>query len=642
MKLNALTIDRFKGIRHLEIDFEGRDAAIYGDNATGKTTIYDAFLWLLFGKDSTDRKDFEIQPLDAEGNVAEHGFDTTVAATLMEEDGSTISLRRVYAEKWEKRRGQAQSELTGHTTSYYINDLPVKQGDYKAKIEEIAPEKTFKALTSAEYFCSVLPWQERRKVLFELAGGVAEDAIFAANPGIAKLRADKANHTVEEYKAICQHQRVAYNKELAALPGRIDEASRSITKDAGNPEELTAKYSRLEAEKQKLTDSLARTQSAAEMELQGALNAKNQEVRAAETEARLAKEKARAKAMEEINAAAAVKREEISLTNADLAKAKSEAAMHSRNAQRYAARADELRDRYRRINAEQWSGDLICPTCKRPYAAEDIEAAKKAFEARKQERLEAVRKDGAEAAEEAAAEQKEVDKAQKIVDELTVWMPALYKDLMLVAQEPNIPDDPAMVEKINALRDEAKELENRLAVMANDRKAAEADVRGKIALLSQEMAFTWGAYGKAEDSRRAETRVRELTEYQRTVAAGLECVEEGIAMCDEYTRTMVQLTEEHVDGLFRAVRWKLFDEQINGGLAETCVPTVDGVPYADLNHAAKINSGLDVVQALGKFYGMTAPIFLDNAESVTNFLSINAQIIKLIVSENDEELRIEM
>ena len=372
------------------------------------------------------------------------------------------------------------------------------------------------------------------------------------------------------------------------------------------------------------------------------MNAKNQEVRAAETEARLAKEKARAKATEEINAAAAIKREEISLTNADLAKAKSEAAMHSRNAQRYTARAEELRDRYSRINAEQWSGDLICPTCKRPYAAEDIEAAKKAFEARKQERLETVRKDGTEAAEEAAAEQKEVDKAQKIVDELTAWMPALYKDLMLVAQEPNIPDDPAMVEKINALQGEAKELENRLAVMANDRKAAEADVRGKIALLSQEMAFTWGAYGKAEDSRRAETRVQELTEEQRTVAAGLECAEEGIAMCEEYTRTMVQLTEEHVDGLFRTVRWKLFDEQINGGLAETCVPTVDGVPYADLNHAAKINVGLDVVQALGKFYGMTAPIFLDNAESVTNFLSINAQIIKLIVSENDEELRIEM
>lgn len=117
MKLITLTMDHFKGIQHFEMQLDGCDATVYGDNATGKTTLYDAFLWLLFGKDSTDRKDFEIQPLGADGKNAQSGVETSVSAVLEKEDGSTVTLRRAYAEKWEKRRGSAVSELTGHTVA---------------------------------------------------------------------------------------------------------------------------------------------------------------------------------------------------------------------------------------------------------------------------------------------------------------------------------------------------------------------------------------------------------------------------------------------------------------------------------------------------------------------------------------------
>ena len=81
MKLNQLTISNFKGIRHLTIDLDGQDANIYADNALGKTTILDAWSWLLFDKDSSGAKDFNIKTLNENGE-AMHMLDHSVEAVV--------------------------------------------------------------------------------------------------------------------------------------------------------------------------------------------------------------------------------------------------------------------------------------------------------------------------------------------------------------------------------------------------------------------------------------------------------------------------------------------------------------------------------------------------------------------------------
>lgn len=137
LKLMDLEIRNFKGCGSLSLPLDGRSASIYGDNAAGKTTVYDALTWLLFGKDSRGNGSFEIKPLDAAGEVADHGAVTEVSATLWA-DGEPVTLRKTYYEKWSVKRGNADATYDGNTSEYYVDDVPVKKYAFEAKVDELA------------------------------------------------------------------------------------------------------------------------------------------------------------------------------------------------------------------------------------------------------------------------------------------------------------------------------------------------------------------------------------------------------------------------------------------------------------------------------------------------------------------------
>ena len=152
MKLLHLAIDNFKGCQHLALGFQGRCASIYGDNAAGKTTIYDAFTWLLFGKDSRGRGDFEIKPLDPGGQVADHAAVTAVEATL-DVDGIPLQLRRTYFERWSVKRGGGEATYDGNTSEYFVDGVPMKKSEYENRIRELVSEDVFRVLTNVSWFC---------------------------------------------------------------------------------------------------------------------------------------------------------------------------------------------------------------------------------------------------------------------------------------------------------------------------------------------------------------------------------------------------------------------------------------------------------------------------------------------------------
>ena len=108
------------------------------------------------------------------------------------------------------------------------------------------------------------------------------------------------------------------------------------------------------------------------------------------------------------------------------------------------------------------------------------------------------------------------------------------------------------------------------------------------------------------------------------------------------------MVTESINGHFRLVRFVLFREQINGGLKEICEPTLENkagewVEYRSANYAAQVNAKLDIIGALSKHYGVTLPILMDQAESVTAPLETDGQLIRLIVSAPDTgALRIKM
>ena len=167
IKIYNLKLKNFKGIKDLEIVFDGKDTNIYGRNATGKTTIFDAFKWLFFDKDSNDRKDFNIKTLDEKNNPI-HYLEHEVEATLII-DGQDMNFKKMLKEKWIKKRGQEQQEFSGHETNYWIDEVPIKKKDYEEKINSIIPESLFKLITDPLFFNNQMSWKERRELLINIS-----------------------------------------------------------------------------------------------------------------------------------------------------------------------------------------------------------------------------------------------------------------------------------------------------------------------------------------------------------------------------------------------------------------------------------------------------------------------------------------
>ena len=222
MKILNLTLRNFKGIRNFELNTEGKDVNTFGDNATGKTTLFDAFTWLMFGKDSLNRADFEIKTLGPDGQP-EHGLEHAVEAILELDDRQQIALKKVFQEKWQKKRGSATAEFTGHTTDHFVDGVPVQKKEYDARIAEIADENIFRLLTDPRYFNEVLHWQKRRELLLEVCGDISDEDVLASEPKLSRLSEVLGDRAIDQHRKIIQTRRTEINKELQKIPVRIDE-----------------------------------------------------------------------------------------------------------------------------------------------------------------------------------------------------------------------------------------------------------------------------------------------------------------------------------------------------------------------------------------------------------------------------------
>src|SRR6185312_4097803 len=230
--IKRLELLNFKGIRSLSVDFDEHCQNIMGANETGKSTIFNAFLWLNFGKDMEGRKDYEIKTTDENGTVI-HKLDHQVTGIYLIDGIETVA-RRLYKEKWVKARGASVAELEGHTTEFFWNDVPMREKDYQEKVNSLVKEDVFKLLTNPLYFNTGLTgykipdWQARRNVLLELAGRIDDRAIAAGDTRFEKLLDTLAGKSIEDYRKQLSAQKKKLQEQHDAIPTRIDEATRAI------------------------------------------------------------------------------------------------------------------------------------------------------------------------------------------------------------------------------------------------------------------------------------------------------------------------------------------------------------------------------------------------------------------------------
>jgi DNA repair exonuclease SbcCD ATPase subunit len=647
--LERLTLRNFKGIREFTLETCGGDVNIYGDNAAGKTTIYDAWLWLLFGKDSQNQSNFEIKTLRPDGTPI-HNLDHEVEGVLSI-DGRRTMLRRVYKEKWTKKRGSATAEFSGHTTEYFVDGVPCKESEYKAAVADIVDEELFKLLTSPTYFNEQLKWQDRRKILLEVCGDLTDEEVIAATPELADLPAILQGRTIEQHKKVVLARRKEINDELERIPDRIDEANRAKPDVSGYSEdELRAKIDELKGRIEEKQAELQRIQSG------GGVAEKETRLRELEGELLVIKNELQAGALDKM----AAKRQEIAelrrrAEDADYGiqerRRRIEAA--EREIATLNAERERLRAEWHQVNGEQFDestcGDANCPTCGQALPEEQVAAARQKaegeFNRRKSERLERINQRGKATAAEIERLTQAKSEHERALTELQEvrgprWAAVETAEKELAELQAGMADvaaDP----RYTAKQKEIEAVKAEIAALRSSTISALDKVRLELAGLRNELELLESRRAKFDVVRRQDARIAELEQQEKELAAEFERLEHELHLLDEFTRAKVDLLENRINSKFRMARFKLFNQLLHGGLGETCEVMVDGVPYGSLNNAARHNVGLDIIATLSEHYGVCAPIFLDNAESITRPLPTPGQQIRLIVSAADKQLRVE-
>lgn len=640
IRLLSLTLDNFKGQRHRVLDFGGRSANIYGDNGAGKTTIYDGLTWLLFDKDSHGQSAFDIKPLGQDGQVRDHGAVTMVEAVLDAGD-RTVTLTKTYFEKWSTQRGSAVETFGGNTSEYLVDKVPCKKYEFERQVAELVDEDTFRLLTGVTYFCQWMRWQDRRKVLFDVCGVRTDGEIMAEAPQFAPLAAALGRLSLDDYRKKLTAERRGLSKERDTVPARLDECQKTIRDLEGV--DYAALHMEREARAKKVADL---TGELLKLDHNTLLDAKRNELGGLQNQlAKLEQDNAafrQSQVVQAVDERPAIQRE-IDGQKQLFTRWTADKRSAERDIEYDDQQVADCKARWYEVNAEGFTG-AVCPTCGQALPAEQAEVYRARFEKDKARRLDRLVAEADRWKQKAGEARERRENAIRQCVEIENGV-AKLKDKLNAAAPVEQPEITDMI-GYDARRAELLEAVGVLEGVITDIRGESASIRGEIQAridaLEDEVRVLDGELSKESMLSYARERMETLRAEAQAAAEKLEGLDRMLFLCDEFTRYKVRFVEESINSRFRMVKFRLFQEQVNGGVAECCDPMVNGVPYGTgLNNGACMNAGIDIIGVLSEHYGVRVPLFVDNAESVTELLPVDTQVIRLVVSKQDKELRCE-
>ena len=657
MKLYRLTLNNFQGIKSLSFEFpEGRSASIYGDNATGKTTVYNALTWLLFDKASTAAKNFTPKTKGPDGDM--HHLDHSSEAVFMTDTGRQITLKKTYHESYKKKCGSATEEFDGHTVEYEVDGVPVKEKEFTATVIGFCGGDTEKPkmLTMPDYFPEQLSWDTRRKILLEICGDISDDEIIAANDDLKELKdflrmngTTEQYYTTDEYKKVAAARRSEINKQLTEIPARIDEAEKAIPDTTGlNAEEIEQNIASL----QKKRDSLAaeKAEAAAGGTASATLRTQIADIRTKMAEGKAAHAKAQNDQNSDIDADILLAKREANERRREAEDARIDIRRRESEAERLETLRSKLLGDYKDISGEVWDeSKSVCPTCHQQLPADQIERMREEFNLRKSQRLEEINKRGkTEASKTAIAELRaQIADLQTKAEAAEAMQKAAEAKAEELAGKRITPTPYEATDEYATLTAQIADIEAKIADEGKCTAEAVAAVEAKIRAVDEAIREERDKQMQLTMAENQNRRIGELEKQEKRLGGEFEELEKGLYLCDLFTKKKVSALTERINGKFKSVRFRLFVEQLNGGLKEDCevmIPRADGtlVPYTFANNAARINAGLEIINTLAEHWGIRMPVFIDNAESVTHLTSTDTQIVRLVVSEADKKLRLEV
>ena len=666
IKLNWIHLSNFKGIKDFKLDAQGKNVSVFADNGKGKTTLQDAWTWLLFDKDSNNNADtkFTIKPQDKFGQDINH-LQTVVEAELLV-DGKPLRLKKLREENWVTRRGTTEPVMDGHTKKYWFNEVPVKAKEYQAKVDQLVNENIFKMITDPLYFNTKLSWQDRRQMLLKISGDKTVEEVIASDPSLAGLKEILNGRTIPEYELVLADRLKELKKDRDNIPPRIDELTRSLPQEEPD---YTAVEKELEKQKQTLQGiELLLTNATTKA---NEINKKYQEL--ARLNSQLEEVKAKIKANSGADRTNLIEKKAELENGKYLLESNIQELKHQIEGSKVSVNYGEqeltrLREEWQKlynarskIMAMEFIEDDIttnCPTCRQPLPEEAIESKladlKSDFEENLRVQIEQIDNKLSHNKDTGIATKRKVEMAKKNkelaekeleekefkLENLQISLKAIEEQLNKPIAEPDYtkyPEYNQLLQKIQGLQAELdKPVEDKSAELLQKK----SEIQEKIDELNKVLN------GK-EELEKKKARITSLKVEEKRLSSQIAELEGHKFLLERFIVAKVNLLEDSINSQFKHVRFKLFEENVtNEGIKETCVALVNTngayVKYEDANNAGKINAGIDVINSLSRFYEVTAPIWIDNRESVVKLADTDSQVISLIVSEPDKELRVEV
>lgn len=657
MILKSLHGENFKGIKSIDIKFGEKKTKISGQNASGKTTIFDIFSWLLFNKNSAGEEKFNVRPLDKDGKRIDNVEIKVVA--VLDVDGKEVELSKVQKQNWVKKRGTDTVTLQGNINSFEIDGYPKSEAEFKSYISGLAQsEEMFKMLTNPQYFSS-LKWKEQRDILMKLVAEVSDVELAQTDDKYAPLitELEKAPST-DDIRAKFSKALSEWKKKQAEIPVRIDEAEKSkVDVDVAEQELLKADLERkIEAledlmEKSDVRiDEMRSEEMHCQFEMSAIAQTMNNELSSKRHEIENQKYN-HERRLEDVRSS--------------IRKAQDSIERNKKSISEQTLKKAELVKKYneevvKKFDESKWVFDestTVCSLCGQRLPEDKIESLRADFSQRKADAIEAFNEEHAKtlamivddgnACAEMIKNLTENNKESENKINALKLHEAEEIDIIKGFDE-QISKIPACADymqnaeyaKLKAKQDkllaDIAELEPKGAdKVVTDLKAKKADLQSQLDEVNKVIA-------QAANNVAIDDRIETLRDEQKEIGQKVADQEQMLYLLEEFIRFKLNKVSESINSHFKTVNFKLFEMQLNGGMKDCCECTVNGVPYSTLNSGHRIVAGLDIIRSLSELYGVSVPIFVDNAESLNEFNvpDMDAQLILLSVSE-DKQLKVE-
>lgn len=637
--IKQIILQNFKGCRNATYTFDGKNVTVCGANGSGKTTIFDAFTWLLFGKDSLDNAKFEIRPLDKDGKQIDN-VEICVSATL-DIDGKEVELKKTQRQNWVKKRGTQNPVLQGNVNEYEIDGYPRSAKDYDEYINGIVSDDLFKMLTNPTYFPN-MPWKEQRATIMKFASDVSDIELATGDSRFTELlpEIEKAPST-DDIKNKYQKSLNELKKKQIELPVRIDEISNS---------KVDIDVAELELLKNRLIEQIADVKSKIadtdkQFEEYQKLSDGIMELKFAESDLVRKANEDNIKKRREIEDKIADKKFLLRQTEKTVDDCERQIDISKHHSVSLNESIESYRNKYRQTQELAFDeNSLVCSYCGQEYKQDKKEQIKADFEIKKEIEIKKITELGNKA-------KADLDKEKKAITSLNNQLESHRKSLEMLNNaiadlEKQLSELPESIDVTGT--DEYKAIQAQIAgkeqAMSQINSADEArkSLNAELEDLQSQLTEAEKQIALSDNNIKIDERIEELQAEQREVAQKIADVEKMLYLLDEFIKYKLDKISDSINSQFEMVNFTLFKSQLNGGISETCECQYKGVPYSSLNSAAKIQCGLDIIRTLQRMYGVFVPVFVDNRESCTNIPTMDCQVISLVVSPTDKDLRIEV